>query len=240
MARTSVPTRTISASETATVSGSRSVNRVPAPAVVSTAISPPSRATLVRTTSRPTPRPAAAVTFDAVLNPGRKMKSRMSRSLSRVRISGVTSRVRSAVAFTDSRSMPRPSSATSTTMAPPFWIALTRTLPCGGLPLAWRSAFGFDAVGDGVLDQMQERFADLLDHGVVQLDRLAADIEHHGLAGGPRRLPHLAREAGEEAADGNHPGPGDLAPQLTGELLHRARRPRARRGSSGPAGPGPR
>ena len=46
----------------ATVSGSRIRKRVPRPASVWTSISPPRRLMFVRTTSMPTPRPAAVVT----------------------------------------------------------------------------------------------------------------------------------------------------------------------------------
>src|SRR5437870_3113851 len=80
-ASTSPPALTRKASAIAMVSGSLMVKRVPAPTSVSTSMSPPSRVTLVRTTSMPTPRPAAVVTLCAVLKPGRKIRSGGARGL---------------------------------------------------------------------------------------------------------------------------------------------------------------
>src|SRR6266566_2786210 len=113
IARVCGPTFTMSASVIATVSGRRILKRVPCPASLCTSISPPRRLTFERTTSMPTPRPAAVVTDVAVVRPGRKIRSRMSRSPSRARVSAVTKPPRRAASATASTSIPRPSSATS-------------------------------------------------------------------------------------------------------------------------------
>ena len=74
IARLCPPACTVKASDTTTVSGSLSRKRVPVPGSVSTSIYPLSRVTFVRTTSMPTPRPAAVVTTGAVLNPGKNTR----------------------------------------------------------------------------------------------------------------------------------------------------------------------
>src|SRR5207245_982109 len=61
------PTFTMSASVIATVSGRRILKRVPCPASLCTSISPPKRLTFERTTSMPTPQPAAVVPDVAVV-----------------------------------------------------------------------------------------------------------------------------------------------------------------------------
>src|SRR5207247_8629777 len=77
--------------------------------------------------------------------------------------------------------------------------------------------FGLDAVVDRVAHQVQERADHLLHDRGVHLDRLAADLQHDSLAGRPRALADLAREAREEAADGPQAGARDVAAQLAAE-----------------------
>ena len=126
------------ASETSSVSGRRSVKRVPSPTTLRTSTSPFRRRTFVRTTSRPTPRPAAVVTALAVLKPGRKTRSRAALSSS----SAAAGAKPCSTACRRSRfgSMPRPSSATSTRTAPPSCAADSVTVPVASLPQAWRSS----------------------------------------------------------------------------------------------------
>ncbi len=141
-ATVSGPHRTISASAIAIVRGSFRTKRVMRPASVSTWISPLSRLTLVRTTSRPTPRPEVWVTAEAVLKPGTKIRFRTSPSGS-VAASAAGRNPRStAWRRSISVSIPRPSSSTSTRMKLPSWEAERVTWPEAALPRLSRSAAG--------------------------------------------------------------------------------------------------
>jgi hypothetical protein len=79
---------------------------------------------------------------------------------------------------------------------------------------------GLDAVRDGVLHQMQERVGDPLDHRAVCLHPLAPRLEHHRPAGRARGFPHLAGQAREEPAHGDHAGPRDRRAQVARQALH--------------------
>ena len=139
-ARISEPHRTIRASAIATVRGSLSTKRVMRPGSVSTWISPLSRLTLVRTTSRPIPRPDVRVTADAVLKPVTNIRFKASRSESAA-ASADGSRPRStARRRSSSASIPRPSSSTSTSTNPPAWEAERVRRPSAGLPTRSRSS----------------------------------------------------------------------------------------------------
>ncbi len=114
-------TDTTSASTTASDSGSRMRNVVPRPALVRTSTSPPSRLTCDRTTSRPTPRPDTSLTCSRVENPGENIRSTSSSSERDRAWSSEISPRRTAFAATRPRSMPAPSSDTSTTTWLPWW-----------------------------------------------------------------------------------------------------------------------
>src|SRR5437660_71366 len=81
---------------------------------------------------------------------------------------------------------------------------------------------GLDAVGDGVAHQMDQGIGHELDDGRVHLDRLAADLQHDALAGGPRAVTHHSDERREESADGDHARARDLTAQLAAEALDAA------------------
>ena len=59
----------------------------------------------------------------------------------------------------------------------------------------------FDAVIDGIADQMGERFAQPFDHGLVELGGLADQFEPDLLAGRSRKLAQDARHPAEHRAD---------------------------------------
>ena len=81
-----------------------------------------------------------------------------------------------------SKLRPAPSSVTASTISLPSWRTSILISPSSGLPLATRSALGFDAVGDGVAQQVLERRGDALEHRAVDLDLAALDVEHRALA----------------------------------------------------------
>src|SRR5215472_6531459 len=67
----------------------------------------------------------------------------------------------------------------------------------------------FDAVRDGIADEMNERIGDLLDDVVVEFDELLRGFG--GIANG-------AREQGIERSDGHHAGGGDFVLQMVCEF----------------------
>ena len=122
-------------SRMASVSGSRTVVRVPTPATDSISIRPPRAATFFLTTSMPTPRPETSVTSAAVEKPGSKMSCHTSPS---VKVSGAGKPLSRALARIRSRCSPAPSSLTSMTIFPPCWDARKLMVPTAGLPAAAR------------------------------------------------------------------------------------------------------
>src|SRR5882762_8973315 len=203
----SSPTVIMRASETSSVSGRRSVKRVPSPTTLRTSTSPFRRRTFVRTTSRPTPRPAAVVTALAVLKPGRKTRSRAALSSS----SAPAGPVR-----VDAASVVRDLHEDGPALVRGRQRHRARRVLAAGVALLGR----LDAVGDRVLHQVEQRIHDLLDDGGVELDGFAARLEAHGLARGPRGLLPLPHEPAEEAADRHQTRAPDLAAQRAGDPVH--------------------
>ena len=120
----------------ASVNGSRTRTVMPWPSAESISTVPPSAVMFFFTTSMPTPRPETSVTCSAVEKPGAKIRPQTSASLI---VSGA-SMPRSRAFFSSlPRFRPRPSSRTSMTMLPPWWLAISVIVPCSGLPLARRS-----------------------------------------------------------------------------------------------------
>ena len=63
----------------------------------------------------------------------------------------------------------------------------------------------FDAVVGRVAHHVDQRIAQLVDHPLVQLGLLAADLQADLLAVGPRDVADHALEPGEQRPDGHHP-----------------------------------
>jgi hypothetical protein len=122
------------------------------------------------TTSMPTPRPETSVTTSAVEKPGAKIRPRPRRRSS---LSGASMPRSRALASSFSRFRPLPSSRTSMTMLPPWWLATSVMVPCSGLPLASALGRHLDAVVAAVAHQVGQRVGDLLDQALVQLGGLA-------------------------------------------------------------------
>ncbi|GIV00944.1 MAG: hypothetical protein KatS3mg014_2559 [Actinomycetota bacterium] len=150
----------------ASVSGIFTRKVVPSPRRLRTSTLPPIRSMFVRTTSMPTPRPETFVTRSAVEKPGRKMRSRISRSLRRVAWSGPTKPRSSALANTRSGSIPAPSSVISMFTWPPSWNARTSRRPSAGFPAAsrasgasipWSTALRTRCVSGSLIASMIER-----------------------------------------------------------------------------------
>src|SRR5262249_3849850 len=92
-------------------------------------------------------------------------------------------------------------------------------------PAPWRlgagATLGFrlDAVGDGVLQEMEDGPAHLLDDDRVHLDGFAARLEADVLAGRPGKFPDLSRDPREHLPHRHQPGARDLAAQAAREAL---------------------
>ena len=102
----------------ASVSGNLKVKRAPAPRVLASSMIPPTRATLLATTSRPMPRPEMLVTAAAVEKPGAMMRRKISASFIAASASAPTSPFCRAALRILSTSSPRPSSPISTISEP--------------------------------------------------------------------------------------------------------------------------
>jgi phosphoenolpyruvate carboxylase len=72
----------------------------------------------------------------------------------------------------------------------------------------------FQAMVDRIANQMDQRIADLLEHGLVQLGGLAAHVEHDLLVELLRQVADQAREAVEHRADRQHADAHDAFLQL--------------------------
>src|SRR6185437_4625459 len=72
----------------------------------------------------------------------------------------------------------------------------------------------FDAVVDGIAHQVNQRIADLLEHGLVELGLLTRELQLDLLAEALRQVAHHAREAAENEGDGQHANPHDAFLQL--------------------------
>jgi hypothetical protein len=72
-------------------------------------------------------------------------------------------------------------------MWPPWWAAVSVSVPVSSLPAAAAFVRHFQAVIDGVAHQVHERVDDLLDHRLVQFRGFALRREPHLLAQPARR-----------------------------------------------------
>ena len=185
-------------------------------------IMPPSLATFVLTTSRPTPRPETWLADSFVEKLGRKSRSSSWRSS--VAAPSATRPLRTAVARTRARSMPPPSSSISMTMWLPRCSARSSITPWAGLPARSRTPGLLDAVVEGVAHQVQQRVGEVLDHQLVQLGLLAVHPQVDLLAELLRELAHDPVEPREDLADRHHPGVDDPLLQLAQVALEIARR----------------
>ena len=71
--------------------------------------------------------------------------------------------------------MPRPSSRTVITTLPPAWRAEISSTPVASLPAGAALLGRLDAVVERVADEVDERVAERLDHGAVELGLLARE-----------------------------------------------------------------
>ena len=79
-------------------------------------------------------------------------------------------------------------------------------MPGRGLPAASRSAGRLEAVVDRVADHVDQGVRELVDHPLVQLGLLAADLEDHLLARGEAQVADDPAEPLEQRPDRHHPG----------------------------------
>ena len=114
------------------------MNLVPTPGTVSTSTRPLSRSMDLSTTSRPTPRPETSVMASRVEKPCEKMSCTTSRS--DTASSALSSPRSTALCRTVSASMPAPSSMMVMTTWFDSWVAESRMVPVGVLPLVTRTA----------------------------------------------------------------------------------------------------
>ena len=121
----------------ASVSGRRTLTLMPWPSAESISTVPPSAVMFRLTTSMPTPRPETSVTTSAVEKPGAKIRPQTSASVMRRARRG---RARAPCSAACRGSGRVPSSRTSMTMLPPWWLAASVMVPVSALPLAARSA----------------------------------------------------------------------------------------------------
>ena len=172
---------TTSASTAASDSGTISSKVVPRPAVVRTATSPPSRSSASRTMSMPMPRPETSVTAAEVLRPPRR-SSRTRPPASSLSISAAGSPLRRAAAAhrlkVDAAAVVL-AAEDDAPAAPSRPEATTR--PAAGLPAAVRVGGVFDAVRDGVADDLHQRFLHGAEHVRVEADVAALRLERHAL-----------------------------------------------------------
>ncbi len=77
-----------------------------------------------------------------------------------------------------------------------------------------------DPVIDRVTQQVHEWFADLVQHGTVQFDPFAFDVQRHPLVELSPKVSDQAREAIEDMPNRRHPCLDDLFLQRTREVRH--------------------
>ncbi len=119
MAKRSPAHSTTRAETIARVSGILMMKVDPRPATDFSSMVPPIFSMLVRTTSRPTPRPETEVTFSAVEKPGLKMNCWICWSVMAASSASVASPLATALALILPTDRPRPSSVDSMMMWPP-------------------------------------------------------------------------------------------------------------------------
>src|SRR5262249_38536480 len=102
--------------------------------------------------------------------------------------------------------------------APPMVRVERDPTPCR-LALASALVLGFDAVGDGVLQEMENRAGHLLDDSGIHLDGFAAYLETDVLASRLGEFSDLSRHPREHLPHRHQPGAGDLATQAAREPL---------------------
>ena len=143
----------------------------------------------------------------AVLRPGCQMYGhQLAIGQSCSASAGLTSPLATILLRIRSQSMPRPSSLTVITTLLPRCEAWSDDRPRA------RLAGGFAIVGrlqpviDRVADHVDQRVAQLVDHPLVQLGLLAADLERHLLARGEAEVADHPPEPLEQRADRHHPG----------------------------------
>ena len=205
---------TVSAGMIVSVSGTRRVMRVPSPGRLSTSTMPPIRSTFERTTSIPTPRPEMAVTSLAVETPGSKIKASCSAwtELGGIRLldhaigDGFLDQLFSVDAATVVLDIDEDLVAGLTR-----GHAEQSNLALAGLPAIGRF---FDAMIDGVPDNVGQRIADHLDHFAIQLDVAALNIDQHLLVEFRGEVADHARQPHEQILDPLHAGPGDCVAHL--------------------------
>ncbi len=158
---------------------------------------PPSFLTSVATTSMPTPRPAACVTWPAVLKPGSKMSCTASSSVSfawaidepeRERLLADQLDVDAGAVVRDHDDDLGAVALQADRNAAHVWFAERRAL-----------LRRFDAVHDGVAQHVLERRYHALQHLPVEFRGRALHRQLGALAGIVRRLPHQPRQAAARA-----------------------------------------
>jgi hypothetical protein len=120
--------------------------------------------------------------------------------------------------------MPRPSSAIRMTMWSPSWRASRRTSDFSGLPAAPLQR-RFDAVVDGIADQVDDRIGQVLDHRLVDLGIFAGQHQLDILAQAAGEVAGDARVFLEQAADRLHAGLHHRVLQVGHQQVELARRP---------------
>ncbi len=152
------------------------------------------------------------MTSSAVLNPGRKMKSRVSASVRREASAGAMSPVR----WLCSESFgvdAAPIVGDFNDHLVALVIGVQADCSLRGLA-RFAALFGrFDAVADGIAHQVRQRLGDGVENALVEIGFLSADGEFHLAPALPRDIAHHARKAAEQLVDGHHADLHDRALQ---------------------------
>ena len=164
------------------VRGTRKVMRVPSPSLLSTSTIPPIRSMFERTTSIPTPRPEIEVTSLAVDKPASKIKASCSRWSSLAASS--FSMNASVERFCDQLLAVDPATIVMNVDQDLVARLARRDRKDSDLALSRLEAFcgRFDAMIDGIADDVGQGIADHLDHFAIELDVAAFDIDQHLLS----------------------------------------------------------
>src|SRR6266567_1108312 len=239
----------------ARVIGRVMVTRQPTPGWLSISTMPETAAMLFLTTSIPTPRPEMSLTLSLVEKPGRKSRSRASRSetASTAEINPFSNALR----FTLSSSIPLPSSSTSMTTWLPFWkedslMVPLSSFPCrtrsSGVSIPWSMEFLMmciisdpmmhiirNSMVDGVSDDVHHRVRDILDDQLVQFGVGAEHLQFDLFPLFPGNLPDNPGHLLEQLSNGDHPDLHDPFLQLvqfTVEPLRRLQKLQCQRGKT--------